>query len=277
MCRLTFSHLLAVVSTLSALTSATQSPPACFESSCYRPSDVIRRDVAIIGGGSSGTYAAVALKHLSQSVVVVEQSSHLGGHFDWYSTPTSAEPIQYGVQGLWNTSVVRDFFARFNVSQQGLPAEQPPDVYYDFTTGTRVQNVSSMLGLSGVVEQAYRFPGLRFSTQLQHPVPNDLLMPFGQFVERHGLEDEAFGVYSNPITDGLVDILNQSTLNAFRALNPAALAEGTGQALVGDYSQLFTRATSELGTNVPSVSGQYSQSVHFLATDSPASAFVQTE
>ena len=46
--------------------------------SAYAPEDVITKDVAIIGGGASGTYAAVRLREdLDVSVVVIEQENRL--------------------------------------------------------------------------------------------------------------------------------------------------------------------------------------------------------
>ena len=47
--------------------------------------DVIERDVAIIGGGSAGTYSAVRLKDMGKSVVVIEKDVILGGQTDTYS------------------------------------------------------------------------------------------------------------------------------------------------------------------------------------------------
>lgn len=42
----------------------------------------VESDVCIIGGGSSGTYAAVRLQQMGKSVTVVEKQSQLGGkHF----------------------------------------------------------------------------------------------------------------------------------------------------------------------------------------------------
>jgi heterodisulfide reductase subunit A-like polyferredoxin len=49
---------------------------------------IIIKDVAIIGGGVTGTYAAVRLrKDFKKSVVVVECEDHLGGHTNTYVVP----------------------------------------------------------------------------------------------------------------------------------------------------------------------------------------------
>jgi cation diffusion facilitator CzcD-associated flavoprotein CzcO len=39
----------------------------------------LERDVCIIGGGASGTYAAVRLQQMGLSVAVIEQKPRLGG------------------------------------------------------------------------------------------------------------------------------------------------------------------------------------------------------
>lgn len=48
------------------------------DESSFAPADIIERDVAIIGGGASGTYAAVRLREdHNVSIVVVEKEDHL--------------------------------------------------------------------------------------------------------------------------------------------------------------------------------------------------------
>jgi len=49
--------------------------------------ETIHRDVCILGGGSSGTYAAIRLSQdLGKSVVVIEKAGRLGGHTGERST-----------------------------------------------------------------------------------------------------------------------------------------------------------------------------------------------
>lgn len=42
----------------------------------------LERNVCIIGGGASGTYAAVRLQQMGLSVALIEQKSRLGGRPD---------------------------------------------------------------------------------------------------------------------------------------------------------------------------------------------------
>lgn len=60
-------------------------PQNATTSQSYASADIIERDVAIIGGGSAGTYSAVRLKDKGKSVVVIEKDVILGGHTDTYS------------------------------------------------------------------------------------------------------------------------------------------------------------------------------------------------
>lgn len=102
---------LAAFSSLATLTLAASQ----FDTSSYNPSDIITRDVAVIGGGSSGTFGAFKLKDRGKSVVVIESQGQLGGHIEIYTDPATGATLDYGVHEFWNISLFTDFFARFNV------------------------------------------------------------------------------------------------------------------------------------------------------------------
>jgi len=59
-------------------------PPAEISADSVAADAIITRDVVVIGGGATGTYAAIRLRDLGKSVVVVETNDRLGGH----TTPT---------------------------------------------------------------------------------------------------------------------------------------------------------------------------------------------
>lgn len=96
-----------------------------FDPGNYNDEDVIRRDVAVIGGGASRTYGVIGLCDLGKSVVLVERASKLGGHQNTYQDPTTGVYVDYGVQAYVNNSVTRDFFARFDI----------PVITYEFNAG----------------------------------------------------------------------------------------------------------------------------------------------
>ena len=61
--------------------------PQPADASAVRADSIITRDVAVIGGGATGTYAAIRLRDLGRSVVVVETADRLGGHTHTYTDP----------------------------------------------------------------------------------------------------------------------------------------------------------------------------------------------
>jgi heterodisulfide reductase subunit A-like polyferredoxin len=74
-----------------------------FDPANYAAKDIITRDVAVIGGGSSGVYAAINLRAKGKSVVVVEKEPALGGHTNSYTDPATNISVDYGVQAFWNS------------------------------------------------------------------------------------------------------------------------------------------------------------------------------
>lgn len=85
------------------LLAVTSAAPPISERTSFSAKDTITVDVAIIGGGATGTYAAVRLKDYGKSVLVIEKSGRLGGHTETYfatdaPAPFTGAPVDYGVQ-----------------------------------------------------------------------------------------------------------------------------------------------------------------------------------
>ena len=87
-------------------------PSQSFGNTTYKSSSLISRDVCIIGGGSSGTYAAIALRDQQKSVAVIEVQSVLGGHTNTYTDPVFNTKVDYGVVIFDNTATVTEYFSR---------------------------------------------------------------------------------------------------------------------------------------------------------------------
>jgi hypothetical protein len=87
----------------------------------YSCNNVITRNVAVIGGGSGGTYTAVHLGDYNQSVVVIEQTDRLGGNTNTYTDPITGATIDYGVQAFHPIPTTEDYFSRFNISYYVSP------------------------------------------------------------------------------------------------------------------------------------------------------------
>lgn len=97
--------------------------------SCYAPEDVLRRDVAIIGGGSTGVYAAVGLRERGKSVAVIERQGYLGGHAETFTDPVSNERINIGVEVFDHLPVVTNYFKRFRIGLTTLSSIPPETTY----------------------------------------------------------------------------------------------------------------------------------------------------
>ncbi|MCJ1353601.1 MAG: hypothetical protein MMC33_003588 [Icmadophila ericetorum] len=245
--------MLALVNGLvSVLANSCNSADSRFDTACYSSSDIITREVAVVGGGSSGTYGAIKLSDMGRSAVVIEKESLLGGHVNTYTDPENGVKIDYGVIVFANNSVVIDFFARFGISL--VPLSVPSGgttVYADFKTGRQLSNFTPDANLSPYTTLLDSYPDLSYNwTTLPSPVPQDLLLNFSDFVEKFCLQDFAFSIYSSAATGGLGNILQQLTLSVFKAANRVATQGAKVETANHDNHQIYDLALAELGSNV---------------------------
>jgi heterodisulfide reductase subunit A-like polyferredoxin len=68
--------LVALATSLSVLAAPSSKVGPCTP---FPTAGTLQVDVAIIGGGASGSYAAVALKDQGKSVAIIEKNNHLVG------------------------------------------------------------------------------------------------------------------------------------------------------------------------------------------------------
>ncbi|KAH8698414.1 hypothetical protein BGW36DRAFT_376037 [Talaromyces proteolyticus] len=181
-------QLAAVISSAAIATSASSPIEQDFA-----PEDIISRDVCILGGGGSGTYAAIRLKDSNHSVVVVERNDYLGGHAETFYLDDEKQFINYGVEGVFNDDLSKEYLERLGVSWDSLALSTLIDKYVDFNTGKEVLPPSDLL--TTVVGAAlYRLAIQKYTTldqgvyNLPDPVPEELLEPFSKFVEEHALQ-----------------------------------------------------------------------------------------
>lgn len=171
--------------------------------------EVITRDVCILGGGGTGSYAAVQLKERNHSVVIVEQKNRLGGHSDTLYLPTG-EYIDYGIRAYFNVKLVRDFLNQLNVDYEIFKPGAISTQYVNLRTGRRVDyNIDLLDTIRGMIRyRAALEPFDYLSTgayYLPDEVPEALLRPFREFVEEHSLQGALELIYT--FGDALGDIL----------------------------------------------------------------------
>ncbi len=232
----------------------------------YPASAIITRDICIIGGGSSGTYSAIRLSDSGKTVVVVEANNRLGGHTNTYTDPSTNETVDYGVVVFHNLTVVNDYFARFDIPLTTAPSATTGQVtkYVDFRTGKVVAGYapadpSAALAAYGAQLEKYAYVEAGFD--LPYPVPEDLLLPFGDFVTKYNLE-AAVGLQFE-FQQGLGNLLEQYTLYVFKNFGLGvlqALKTGFLTTVRQDNSELYEKALAELGQDVLLQS-------HVIATD----------
>lgn len=245
-----------VASAVSAL--AAPSTNTKFDTSKFKADDIIRRDVAVVGGGSGGTYSAISLKDEGKSVIVIEKKNRLGGHTETYTDPETNTPLDMGVLIWHNISAVTDYFERLNVpiAKSGGFFETT-QLNFDFYNGSSVTNFYEptqdevSAAFAAYAAQRAKYPSLNDGIYLPSPVPEDLTMPFGEFVAKYKLEAALPTMFNyNP---GVGNILANPTVEQFRywTLNMVdSLSTGFMTTARHNSSELYANAAVELDGDV---------------------------
>jgi len=222
-----------------------------------RKANTIIRDVAIIGGGASGTFSAIRLRDEGKSVILIEKEDVLGGHVNAYEDPVTGVTVDYGVQVYHNLQIVKDYFDRLNVSWTILvPGSGGPSApnYLDPNTAQKVNYVAPdpTAGLLAYSKQLAKYPNVEQGFFLPDPVPEDLLLPFGEFICKYpDVGNATYTIF--PYGQGLGDFLNQPTLYVFKNFGLDIIQDSVSGFLVTASSnnyEIYDHATKLLGSDV---------------------------
>ncbi|TVY82385.1 Beta-cyclopiazonate dehydrogenase [Lachnellula suecica] len=171
----------------------------------HSPLPVVYKDVAILGGGASGTYAAVRLREdYGKSVFLIEKEAVLGGHVNTYSDPETNGAFNYGVQSYIDYKGARAFFERFGIPLQSSVLYSSNTTLVDSITG-KPANVPTPPPLNSPAAVAalekyygvilpwndFLLPGY-WNFPPGDQIPTDLLLPFRDFVAKYGIADMAY-------------------------------------------------------------------------------------
>lgn len=178
--------------------------------------EVIDRDVVIVGGGASGAHAAVKLRDMGKTVVLIEKRDGLvsqgaaavrisstdclwqGGHTETYQDPLTRKPINVGVQAWTTYKDTTDFITgRMNVSVVAKSQTSLATKYVDFTTGQALENYTAptsaevLAALKRYHETCKQYehlllPGF-FNFPLPGEIPEDLTLLFKDFVAKYNI------------------------------------------------------------------------------------------
>ncbi|KAL0930694.1 flavin-containing superfamily Amine oxidase [Colletotrichum truncatum] len=221
----------------------------------YTPDEVIRRDVAIIGGGSSGTYSAIRLKDSGKNVVVVEAKDVLGGHTETYFDEATGRYHDYGVVALANDSIVNPYLERLGIPMIPVPTGGPSlkTVYFDFEQQQLLSNYTPDIDAEALLrwsEAVAQYPFLEEGglENVPVPVPEDLLLPLDEFLEKNGIGDPEF--LHHDYNQGVGDPLRQTTLYAAKLMNARTFEWITNGWLThanGNNHDIYDKALEVLG------------------------------
>lgn len=223
----------------------------------------VRCDVCVLGGGSAGTYAALRLRDLGQSVFLVERKERLGGHAETYIEPTTQTPIDMGVVVFENVELVQDYFSRLGVEAVPLAGQGPPPEYVDMATGRRLDFLPPEPAAFGAALGAYRellatrYSYLDDGFELPDPVPEELVQPFEQFVENNGLQALFPTLFQ--FGQGLGDVLRAPALYVLKNFSAAvvdAILQQGFLTLPAGAASVYDAAAEQLGSDVISFNSE---------------------
>ena len=219
----------------------------------WKAEDIITCDVAIIGGGASGTYSAIRLRDMNQSVVLIEHKDRLGGHTETFTDPTTHATFDIGVRVWHDIDLVKNFFARFDVPLTKTFEETPPGVvtdFVDFRTGAVVAGFTPTdptAALGAYAAQIAQYPYLEVGFNLPDPIPADLLLPFGDFVAKYSLSAVVNIIFA--FNQGIGDLLTTPTIYAIKLFG-LSIIQGIQTGFLtterNDNSELYEKAQAVL-------------------------------
>ncbi|KAK4502181.1 hypothetical protein PRZ48_005606 [Zasmidium cellare] len=202
-------------------------------------------DAIIIGGGSAGTYTAIQLQKANKSLALIETQPRLGGHVNTYIDPYTNRTIDYGVQIFQNISVVRDYFSYLDIPIE--TATFGGDTKTIDLATKEVVTLDYGAIYAGLFEALPRFqaqqdkyPYLDNGFNLPSLVPEDLLLPFGEWLDKYNLSNVAYTLWQ--YDQGSGNLLDQPVLYVLKYSNRQSIANLAG----GGYIQTVRRDNQEI-------------------------------
>ncbi|KAL5610475.1 hypothetical protein FOBRF1_006592 [Fusarium oxysporum] len=221
-------------------------------------------DVAVIGGGSSGIHAAINLKDAGATVVVIEKKSQIGGHAETYINPKTKVPANIGVVLLENTKTVQKYLSRLGVAvAKHNPFKATPSTQmYDFSLGVPVpaENRSEAVATKRAMAAAMqtysenilsKYPWIDQGYHVPYPVPQELLLPFGQFAQQNNFS--AILPLISQLNWYPGNITTIPTLYGIKKFGPGLLQSVSSEFLVaasGDTRSIYKAASDVLGKDI---------------------------
>lgn len=176
-----------------------------------------------------------------------------------YKDPLTGATTDYGVVLFPNTSIVTDFWGHYNLSLIGVGQLGNNARGADFKSGTvfpaelsRTDPAATASNLTAYIAQLQQYPGLDLTWDIPYPVPEDLLISFGDFARKHDLSLAA--TYAAQLGQGMGNVLDLPTifvLKAFDVQQVSALLQSSFLTSAESNTQvLYDKVQAELGSSV---------------------------
>lgn len=188
-----------------------------------------------------------------------------GGHTSVYHDPATGKPINVGVQAWMEYKDTFDFVTRMGVSTNGsMHFASLTSKFVDFQTGRLVDgyaapaNDAKFAALQVYLDACEKYENMLLPGFFDFPdpaqIPEDLLMPFGQFVDKYGIAAAVPQLWQSTV-QGVGNFMDVPTMYVMQA-SPAPMVRallGKGAAAVppsGNLHELFERIEEFLGDDV---------------------------
>ncbi|KAG5803978.1 hypothetical protein H9Q74_011674 [Fusarium xylarioides] len=210
-------------------------------------------DVAVVGGGGSGGYAAVKLReNYGKKIVVIEKQNQLGGHAQSWYDPVTGKAYNYGVDAFTNITVSLDFFRQLKVPIGPLQFVPGEKLYVNFEDGKTLDYTPPTAKEASDAMGNYREQWLKYTDILlptsDHfhrgdKVPSDLLQPWYDFARKYKAEAASPSIWETVV----VDLNTALMIDVWKAWNPSV---GSFQPASGDNTEIWQKAAKLLGKDV---------------------------
>lgn len=187
-----------------------------------------------------------------------------GGHVNSYTDPETGVSYDCGVVSFIDAGNATGLFDRLGVERGEMPRAEVTTEYFDFNTGAVVNFTEpdftvQLEGLQKFLEPAEKYepliqgPGY-FDFPESSEIPEDLLIPFGDFITKYGVEKAMPFIFQSTGL-GVTDLTEEMTLFALQAFG-ASMARST-LGLQGSFSvasgrnqDLYDAIAESLGDDV---------------------------
>lgn len=180
-----------------------------------------------------------------------------------YNDPVTGGAYDYGVNSYIDTGGARAFFQRMGVATASPTRVIRTNVYADFRTGEPVPgwiSPNNSAAMETYLQLCLKYQDMMLPDYSKFPtgdtIPEELLIPFGEFVARHGIEaalPTIFQITGMGMAGNMLKLPTLYMMQAFGAPMIMALRPATGLGFVPasrNNSQLYGNIGSLLGDDV---------------------------